>query len=193
MPSPVGHALGGLIVELLAPPGADSPRAAASAAPPVEAQPIAAGSWPLPTRGAGAWLAVTAACLPDIDFLWGRHNLETHSVGMAVLVGLLVFGWQRSARVAIVCALAVLSHVLLDWLGSDDAAPLGVMALWPLSREFFFGEVFLFDAVSRQYWQPWFVRHNLMALVREVVLLGPLAAWLWWRPHRGGRKSRRGR
>ncbi len=42
-------------------------------------------------------LAVFAAVavLPDLDFLWGRHNMETHSLGAAVLAGLAVLAWTR--------------------------------------------------------------------------------------------------
>src|SRR5262245_5866153 len=27
------------------------------------------------------FFCTVAACLPDIDFFWGRHNMETHSLG----------------------------------------------------------------------------------------------------------------
>lgn len=36
------------------------------------------------------WCLVAAAA-PDLDFLWGRHNMETHSLGAAAAAGLLVF------------------------------------------------------------------------------------------------------
>ena len=132
------------------------------------------------------------ACLPDLDFLWGRHNMETHSLGFAVLVGVAVFVLARiagrskdppvrAARLACACTLAVASHVLFDWLGSDDFPPLGVMALWPLSSEFYFADAFVFEAISRRYWLPNFVTHNLLAVAREVALLVPVAAALFWR------------
>jgi membrane-bound metal-dependent hydrolase YbcI (DUF457 family) len=125
-------------------------------------------------------LCAVAACLPDLDFLWGRHNMETHSLGFAILVGLAVLAWQRSGRLAIACALSVASHVLFDWLGSDDSLPLGVMALWPLSGEFYFANAFVFESISRRYWVPDFVMHNLLAVVREVAILLPVTAALWW-------------
>jgi inner membrane protein len=162
MPTPIGHALGGLVVGLLT-GRSETPGQ-------------------LTRRGRNENLAICAAvaCLPDLDFFWGRHNMETHSLGFAILVGLVVLAWRRSGWLAMACTLSVASHVLLDWLGSDDSAPLGVMALWPLSREFFFADAFVFDAVSRRYWVPGFIAHNLLAIAREIAILLPLAAGLWW-------------
>jgi membrane-bound metal-dependent hydrolase YbcI (DUF457 family) len=97
-----------------------------------------------------------------------------------MLVGLAAFGWRRSARLAIACMLAVCTHVLFDWLGSDDFPPLGVMALWPFSREFYFANAFVFEAISRRYWLPGFVMHNVIAVLREVAILAPITALLWW-------------
>jgi membrane-bound metal-dependent hydrolase YbcI (DUF457 family) len=168
MPSPVGHALGGLIVGLATDRAGTPHRARGS-------------SWTaaLGTRHV-AWCTIVA-CLPDLDFLWGRHNLETHSLGFALIVGAAVFAWRRSARLAVACALAVGTHVLFDWLGSDTTPPLGVTALWPFSREFYFADAFIFEAISRRYWLPGFVQHNLMAVAREVAMLAPIAAVIWWR------------
>lgn len=125
-------------------------------------------------------ICAVAACLPDLDFFWGRHNMETHSLGFAIFVGLAVLAWQRSGRLALACTLSVASHVLFDWLGSDDFPPLGVMALWPLSREFYFADAFIFEAISRRYWLPNFITHNLLAVLREVAILLPPVALLWW-------------
>ena len=164
MPSPIGHALGGVIVGLVA--GAAGAAGAARAAGAID--------WSFLT------FCVVAACLPDIDFLWGRHNMETHSLGFAVLVGLAVFAWRRSASLAAACTIAVATHVLFDWLGSDDFPPLGVMAFWPLSHSFYFADAFVFEAISRRYWLPGFVTHNLAAIAREVAILLPIAGALWW-------------
>jgi membrane-bound metal-dependent hydrolase YbcI (DUF457 family) len=165
MPSPVGHALGGLIVGLAL------------------TRPQPASSDP-PSRSLGRreWLAlcVAAACLPDIDFGWGRHNMETHSIGFALGLALLAGAWWRSARVMIACALAVGTHVLFDWLGSDDFPPLGVMALWPFSSEFYFADAYVFATISRRYWLPGFIQHNLLAVLRELLLLVPALAVTWW-------------
>jgi membrane-bound metal-dependent hydrolase YbcI (DUF457 family) len=158
MPSPVGHALGGLIVaEALAP--------------------------------SAVVLCALAAIGPDIDFLWGRHSMETHSVGAAFAAGLAAWIWKRDFRLAAAVTLAWVSHILFDWLGSDDTPPLGVMALWPIDSTFYFANAFVFEAISRRYWLDNFVTHNAWAVIKEVLILGPLAfiAFRW----RARRRSRR--
>ena len=80
--------------------------------------------------------------LADIDFLFGVHSAYTHSVGATVVVGGLAasLSGQRRARVALASAAAYGTHVLLDWLGSDTVEPLGVMALWPVSTDYFLSD-----------------------------------------------------
>ena len=162
MPSPIGHALGGAIVAST-----------------------------LGTTGTVGTLAtvVLAAVLPDIDFAWGGHNRETHSLGAAVIAGACVFAWKRNPRLAIAVTLSWASHVLFDWLGSDDTPPLGVMALWPLNSNFYFANAFVFEAISRRYWLDNFITHNAWALIKELVILGPLTfiAFRW----RARRRCRR--
>ncbi len=160
MPSPIGHALGGLIIG-----GALAPSAL-------------------------VWCAV-AGVAPDVDFLWGGHNRETHSLGAALIAGLAVWAWQRNPRLAIAVTLSWASHVLFDWLGSDDTPPLGVMALWPLDSNFYFANAFVFEAISRRYWLDNFIPHNTWAVIREILILGPLAAVLIALRWRGRRRSRR--
>lgn len=128
-------------------------------------------------------LCAAAAAFPDVDFLWGRHNMETHSLGAAILAGLVVLAWTRGrdVRLALLVSLAWASHVLFDWLGSDDTPPLGVMALWPVTSDFYFAYAYVFDAISRRTWLPNFWSHNLRAVALEVVILGPPALAAWWR------------
>lgn len=165
MPSPIGHALGGLIVGAWCPGGTWCQSASCQG------------------RGAKLFLAVAAAAAiaPDLDFAWGRHNMETHSLGAAVFAGLAVLAWRRNKRLAVVVTLAWASHVLFDWLGSDDTPPLGVMALWPIDSSFYFANAFVFEAISRRFWLDNFYMHNAWAVVKEILLLGPVAliAWRW--------------
>jgi len=127
-------------------------------------------------------ICAIAGVLPDVDFAWGGHNRQTHSVGAAVLAGLVVLGWKRSWRLALAVVLSWVSHVLFDWLGSDDTPPLGVMALWPLDSNFYFADAYLFEAISRRYWLDNFVTHNAWAVMKEIVILGPIAgAVVFWR------------
>lgn len=157
MPSPIGHALGGAIVSLaMAPKGV--------------------GAWGLGLGKNTLTLVVLAAVLPDIDFAWGGHNRETHSIGAAVIAGVIVYAWKRSPRLAIAVTLSWASHILFDWLGSDDTPPLGVMALWPINSNFYFASAFVFEAISRRYWLDNFVTHNLWAVTREVLILGVILA-----------------
>lgn len=123
---------------------------------------------------AGTVGIIAAAVAPDLDFLWGRHNQETHSLGAAVIAGLIVFAWKRRWRLALAVALAWTSHVLFDWLGSDTTPPLGVTALWPLSHDYYFSDAFFFEAISRRYWLDNFISHNLWAVARELLILGPV-------------------
>ena len=175
MPSPLGHALGGVICAVL----------------------LGGGPPSVPRRPFGQWLrhpvvvASLAAVVPDLDFLWGRHNMETHSLGAAVLAGLVVLAITggRRRRLALIVTAAWASHVLFDWLGSDDTPPLGVMALWPLNSNFYFADAYVFEAISRRYWLDNFFTHNAWAVIKEMLILGPLAALAWW----FGRRSLRRR
>jgi hypothetical protein len=156
MPSPVGHALGGVLVGL-----GLLPRQAATLVRDVA-------------------ICAAAACLPDIDFAWGRHAMETHSIGAAALAGMAAWVLTRRGDLAVAFALAWLSHVLFDWLGSDDSPPLGVMALWPFASEFYFAHAHVFEAISRRYHLPNFWEQNLWAVAKELLMLVPPVAALWW-------------
>jgi hypothetical protein len=65
--------------------------------------------------------------------------------------------------------------VLFDWLGSDTTPPIGIMALWPISSEYYFANAFVFDAISRRSHLPGFLTHNITAVLREIAYLAP---WL---------------
>ena len=182
MPSPVGHALGGLLVGLAA-ARQNQPSESREPGQPAVASAMAGGG------SRTLVVCAVAAVLPDLDFLWGRHSMETHSLGAAVLAGVVVLAWTRGQdrRLALLVALAWASHVLFDWLGSDDTPPLGVMALWPITSEFYFAHAYVFEAISRRTWLPNFWSHNLYAVARELVMLAPLVgvAWALGRRSRG--------
>lgn len=165
MPSPVAHALAGVAAGWLigpAPQGASRAHVVGRAA-----------------------AFVAAALAPDLDLLAGGHSGPAHGLGAAVLVGALVWAlvWMvraagsargDAARLACATAVAYGSHTLLDWLGSDSSPPIGVMALWPVSREYYESSLHVFMAISRRYWLPEFWTYNLRALARELLILGPL-------------------
>jgi inner membrane protein len=182
MPSPLGHAMGGLVFGWLVAGRRGADRLA-----------------PRPGGGPGSWLetptvrqaAVFAGLgmLPDIDFLFGTHNAYTHSVGAALIVGLAAtaLAGAHRARWGLGAAAAYGSHVLLDWLGRDTSPPIGVMALWPFSPDYYQSDVTIFMAILRQHWREDFLTHNALAVLREVAILGPILALVWrLRVRRGG-------
>jgi hypothetical protein len=163
MPSPVGHALASLAAGWTAAP------------PPGE-------------RRAWRWQAailVAVGLAPDLDLLVGRHSAETHSLGAAIIVATVaaLMRWPVAAsraRIWIAVCFAWLVHPVLDALAPDTSAPHGVMLFWPLSQDYIQFAVTPFMAISRRYWLPGFVTHTVTAVVREVVLIAPVLAFVWW-------------
>ena len=166
MPTPVGHALGGLAA-YLATRGDRK-------------------DWAL----LGASLA--SALLPDLDFLIrpfaGRsyHHYFTHSLGFAALffgvAYVLLCRIQRAApwRDAWVMTGAYLSHIILDLLAKDTSPPFGVQLLWPFSDAFFISPVAVFTDIWRGSLALLFGLHNWTAVGWEVLVLSPLVGLLWW-------------
>ena len=165
MPSPLGHALGGIAAGCL----------------------LTGRQVPATTQVLALAFAA-AAMAPDLDLLVGSHRGPSHSVGAACLAGVAVFAIARQVRVALAIAAAWMTHPLLDCLGHDTTPPLGAMALWPFSREYYLLPVQPFGAISRRYWlvESWF--QNARAIAIELVLLGPPAALAWW--FRKGRREK---
>lgn len=152
MPTPVGHALAGVALGWL-----------------IE------GRQALLTR-AGALTTVAygmVAASPDLDLLLETHRGPMHGVGFAAIAWLSAWVLTRRARTAAAFGLAYGSHVLLDWLGTDTTPPIGLMALWPFSREYYESPFHIFMAVSRRYWLSEFWTYNFRVLVRELLILGP--------------------
>jgi membrane-bound metal-dependent hydrolase YbcI (DUF457 family) len=166
MPTPVGHALGGLIAAFLA---------------------NAVARRPALTPGI-LLVCVMAAVVPDLDIVAGHHRTYTHSMGAAAVVG--VVSWLALRRrvvhaaaptTAVVAAYG--SHLLLDWFGKDTARPAGLTIFWPFSSGYFMSGLDLFGEVSRRYWLPnEFILGNLRAVSWELFLLLPLLiiAWSYW-------------
>ena len=162
MPSPVGHALGAIAV--------------------------AWGSTPRRSLPAAATLAAVSIA-PDLDLLVHNHRGESHSVGAALMAGLLALAITRKPRWAMAVTLAWGSHILLDWLSNDTRPPLGVMALWPFTRDYYKAGLEIFPPVSRHYWESRFWIYNLWALVVELAVLLPITA-MAVRSSRGTRRRR---
>jgi membrane-bound metal-dependent hydrolase YbcI (DUF457 family) len=130
-------------------------------------------------------ILVGVGVAPDLDLLIGRHSRETHSIGAAIIVASLA-AWQRwpvaSSRVGIwtAVALAWLSHPLLDALAFDTAPPIGVMAFWPWSTDHVQTGWSVFGPISRRFGTRAFFITNLTSMARELVLLVPVVASVWW-------------
>jgi inner membrane protein len=156
VPSPIGHALAGVIAGSLA-------------------------SLPNQDRVRRIAFYAAAGMAADLDLLVGAHSGPSHGIGAALIVGAVTWaivrgaGRRRSALAACAIALAYASHTLLDWLGTDSSPPIGIMALWPFSHQYYESPWHVFMAISRRYWLPAFWTFNLLALGRELLILIPLA------------------
>jgi LexA-binding, inner membrane-associated putative hydrolase len=176
MPSPFGHSLAGLAVAWAADllPGHRAWRAAPATA-----------SW---YRRAGNGLTVACALLamaPDLDLAFTRHRTYTHSVAAVVIVALAaasIAHWRgrHAARIALMCAAAYASHLLLDWLGVDLYPPPGLQVLWPFDSGWYISGVDLFRQTRREQLFTWpVIEQNLLAIAQEMAILVPIAAALW--------------
>ena len=179
MPSPLGHALGGIAAAWamdLVPGG----RAWRTAAPTASFYERAGGHLTVACAGLGA--------LADADLLFGVHRTASHSVTAAAVVtivaaavtGRVTGGRAPVRRVAWMCGAAYASHLLLDWVAIDRFPPFGLQLLWPLSREWFISGWDLFPQTQRnRVLSAAAVRVNLNAFVWESVILLPVVALLW--------------
>lgn len=169
MPTPIGHALAGIAV--------------AGAAR---------------SRLAPRQVAILAFCAaaPDLDLVLrlidglNHHRGPSHSVGAAVLASLVAWMLRRAGLGLpgpFLVGFAWTSHVALDYLGLDTSPPAGVMALWPFSDAFYISPVSIFYDIPRSF-SPAAIRHNLLAVAIEVLVLAPVA-WLAWGGGRLGRAS----
>jgi membrane-bound metal-dependent hydrolase YbcI (DUF457 family) len=130
---------------------------------------------------------------PDLDLLIGRHSQETHSVGAALIVAS-VAAWRRwpiagsAIRIWIAALAAWFSHPLFDALSFDKGPPLGVMMFWPFSSGYFHTGLAVFDAIERNWNRPHFFERNILAFLRELLILVPLVwvIWLIRRPRTSG-------
>jgi membrane-bound metal-dependent hydrolase YbcI (DUF457 family) len=186
MPSPFGHALAGIVVSW----GADlvgGNRASRVSAPPASKVP-GTGTWHLWYQRAGGGLTLACAGLgaaPDLDLAFLAHRTATHSLAAVLLIGLVAaavaaFGGRPIARVALTCACAYGSHLLLDWLGEDFYPPRGIQLLWPVSHAWYISGLDLFRQTARlRIFTRGPMITNLRAIAREIAILGPILVAVW--------------
>jgi inner membrane protein len=89
-------------------------------------------------------------------------------------------GEQGRWRIALLCACAYATHLLLDWLGADALPPYGLQLFWPFVNGFFVSGLNLFAETERRHLfsGPTLVQ-NLWAAAQEVAILAPIAGGLW--------------
>ena len=161
MPSPIGHVLGGAAV-VYAADAIDRRRS------------------PFRLVALGALLGA----IPDLDLLLPRyHRSITHSVTAVLIILIIAAGVTGKVmrwRVALICASAYASHLLLDWLGSDTLPPFGLQVFWPFDPRFFVSGLNLFAETERRHplAGPTLVQ-NLWAAAQEVAILAPITIGLW--------------
>jgi membrane-bound metal-dependent hydrolase YbcI (DUF457 family) len=125
------------------------------------------------TFGAGA-LGVA----PDFDLVLAQHRAITHSVGAVIAVFIVAgvvtgkvtgkvqstkykvqsefevqsekYRVERVLRVAMICAAAYGSHLLLDWLAVDRRIPYGLQVLWPFSDGWYISGLDIFPQTERR-------------------------------------------
>lgn len=130
---------------------------------------------------AAAAILAAVASLPDLDLLLMQsHRGPSHSVGAALIAGAIAWIATRRPRWGLTVTLTWASHILLDWMSNDTRPPMGVMALWPLTHDYYKSSLELWPAVSRRYWLAEFWVYNLKAVAVELVILGPIAAGVVW-------------
>ncbi|HYN08507.1 MAG TPA: metal-dependent hydrolase [Vicinamibacterales bacterium] len=123
--------------------------------------------------------------MPDLDLLINRHSAETHSVGVAAVVASLAAVArlpvaQTRGRIWLAVFLAWMTHPLLDAFTADSSVPVGIMIWWPFSSAHYHSGIVVFDSIYRRWWLPGFLEHNLIAALKEFVIVGPVAAVVWW-------------
>lgn len=140
---------------------------------------------------------VVAACFADLDFgltfLTGQnyHHYFTHSLGFTIVFSVVALILLRRThrghplRDAAILGVAYLSHLALDLLSTDTSPPFGLELLWPFSGTFVTSPVWVFDDIWRGTLAKLFGLHNWIAVAREVAIVGPfVAAIYWWRRRR---------
>lgn len=163
MPSPLGHAIGGLIVHRMAARNRDEAR----------------DLW-------RAGIAVLAATAPDLDLLLnlldGRNHHQgiTHSLigacTAAAAAGLFLLWWRvpRPQAWAWLVGLSWGTHLLLDFAARDTSPPIGIPLLWPARVYFHLATPIFLDIGRTLDWAT--VQHDVVAMAWEVAVLLPILA-----------------
>ena len=204
MPSPVGHALAGVAAAWAADllPGRRLWRTGAPTAPAFSSAFLSAGG------GALTLVAAALGVAPDLDLFLAQHRAITHSVGAVAAIFIVAgvvtgqvtgkvqstkykvqsklevqsetFSVDRVLRVAMICAAAYGSHLLLDWLAVDRRMPYGLQALWPFSDGWYVSGLDLFPQTERRNLLSFAtLRINARAMSYETAVMLPVLILVW--------------
>jgi LexA-binding, inner membrane-associated putative hydrolase len=180
MPSPVGHALAGLAIAWSL-----DHRETRFDVTPGGLRSLSGSGHPRPQMI--AWTCAALAAAPDLDLLgpW-PHRAATHSVlaiALVAIVSMLVTAKVTGRvdwRIVLLFTTAYGSHLLLDWSSEDTRLPRGVQLLWPFSQRWFISDWQFFRSTIRErIFSLSSIRINLLAVVQEIAILGPIAALAW--------------
>ena len=141
-------------------------------------------------RKRALWLAVIA-CLPDLDFIPGFfvgrlgqfHHGISHSFATGAIFSIfawLFFRWFARGISLNLCILVFLlysSHVILDFVTLDNSVPYGVPLFWPWSHDSYQSPWLLLPNVQHTR-APLFSAHNLLLMVRELIIFFPLIGFV---------------
>ena len=177
MPSPLGHALAGIIAAWSADlvPGHRAWRTASASA-----------SFCDRAGGAVTLLCSGIAILPDLDLAFHAHRSVSHSlfaVALMTIISAAVTGWVTRRpvwRVAFMCGSAYGTHLLMDWLAVDTYLPYGLQVFWPFSHTWYISGMDLFAQTERRLlFSARSIRINLTAMGWETAILLPIVVLLW--------------
>ena len=167
MPTPIGHSLAGLTIQL------------------------ASGKRPARHQLASALLVVIVASLPDLDFIPGYLSGEprafhwgpSHSLFAAGLVGCAFGAFARYQRrpflpVFLLMTAVYASHLLLDGLLGAGAPSIGLQVFWPFNTDRWMlpWAVFRMAPTTAESVGPvgtLFTWEILPVVARELLILGP--------------------
>ena len=176
MPSPIGHALAGVAAAWMADlvPGRRTCRTAPDRA-----------SWVARAGNGLTLICAGLAASPDLDLLFPGHRTSSHSIGALLMVGVIAAAIgaatrQPFRRVGLMCAAAYGSHLLLDWLGTDNTTPRGLQLFWPFARDWYISDWNVFRQTERQHLLTGeVIRTNVLAIAQELAIFVPMLAALW--------------
>jgi membrane-bound metal-dependent hydrolase YbcI (DUF457 family) len=90
------------------------------------------------------------------------------------------FRVERVLRIAVICAAAYGSHLLLDWLAVDRRAPYGLQLLWPFSDGWYISGLDVFPQTERRNLLSLETfRINLRAISFETAVMLPVLCLVW--------------